>query len=450
MSSSAIPFGFTIAQIERIAAELKRLKAEGRLKPKFVSRKGLTLSGLPNPFFATPKLVAEQEEEDRIRAQSTGTMSKKRKSTETLSEKSKKQKVSSSVDDAADESNPGDKHDTIPTDQPTETRGMKRIPVPDDHRNRIAIIGCGTIGASFVTMHLLRNPDATVIVYDTRPDIKVFLKQHVKDALKLIDPSCSRPNRLSKTLRARLEFADSIKEAVSRVEIVQEQGPEKPEYKIKTWAKIEKYAHPATLLWTSTSGIPASVQAQKMKNPARLIVCHPFNPPLLMPLIEVVPGPGAPKRIIKSTMKYWRNAKKHPILINKEVPGFVANRLAFALLREAVSLVQDGVISVKDLDELVETSMGPRWAVAGPFRSYNAGGGAGGMEAFLKNIGGTIKESWKYGDEKAVKPESDGWEASIAEKCKEAFDGEDYEPRKKRLRRVLDVVGDEGEEREGE
>ncbi|KAG8624058.1 hypothetical protein KVT40_009034 [Elsinoe batatas] len=431
MSTSALSLPLTRAQIERLAVEINRLKAEGHFKPKFVSRKGLTLSGLPNPFFATPKLISEQEQENQAKSQTTEPMSKKRKSVETLSKKSKKQRTSNN-DTASGKA----KHDHEENTDPNV--------LPNDHNDRIAIIGCGTIGASFVVMHLLNNPDVTVIVYDTRSDIRDYLKGQIKESLKILGLQGHTK------LRKRVRYAESIKEAVCRVDIVQEQGPEDQEYKIKTWAKIEKYAHPATLLWTSTSGIPASVQAQNMKDKSRLVVCHPFNPPLLMPLIEVVPAPGAPKRIIKSTMKYWRIAKKHPILIQKEVPGFVANRLAFALLREAVSLVEDGVISVKDLDELVETSMGPRWAVAGPFRSYNAGGGAGGMEAFLKNIGGTIKDSWKYGDEKAVRPEDEGWEESIAEKCREAFDGEDYEPRKRRLRRVLEVAGDDEEEQEGE
>ncbi|KAF4552462.1 Hypothetical protein D9617_10g074440 [Elsinoe fawcettii] len=323
----------------------------------------------------------------------------------------------------------GNKQDEVEISK-TVAQGQTKKP-PQEAKNRIAIIGCGTIGSSFVSMHLLQNPDAIVVAYDTRPDIKTWLPEQIRNNVKLL----KGPEDWD--FPGRLEYAESISAAVSNVGIVQEQGPENKAYKVATWREIEKHAHKNTLLWTSTSGIPASVQAEGMIDKTRLIVCHPYNPPLLMPLIEVVPSPDVNPRALKETMKYWEKVKKKPILIHKEVTGFVANRLAFALLREAVSLVQDGVISVKDLDDLVETSMGPRWAAAGPFKSYHAGGGAGGMEAFLANIGQTVQDCWKASDKKAVKAKDKSWHRPIAEECKAAFGDIDYAARQREMRRVL-------------
>lgn len=95
-------------------------------------------------------------------------------------------------------------------------------------------------------------------------------------------------------------------------------------------------------------------------------------------------------------MSFWKDAGRAPVLLKKECTGFVANRLAFALLREAIHLVDQGVVSVEDIDSIVQNSMGPRWVVAGPFKSYHAGGGEGGLEGFFRNIGGTVQSCWDY------------------------------------------------------
>ena len=109
-----------------------------------------------------------------------------------------------------------------------------------------------------------------------------------------------------------------------------------------------------------------------------------------MPLLEVVPSPQTGEGVIERTLSWWRERGRMPVLMKKEVTGFVANRLAFALLREGIQLVNEGVVTPEEVDDVVTSSMGPRWAVAGPFKSYHAGGGAGGLEAFFKNIGGTV------------------------------------------------------------
>lgn len=216
----------------------------------------------------------------------------------------------------------------------------------------------------------------------------------------------------------RLQIVSDLREAVQNSSIIQEQGPENIPFKQKIWPEIERYAPPDCLLWSSTSGIPASVQSAHMLNKHRLVVVHPYNPPHIMPLIEIVPSPDTDSKVVVRTEEYWKGLGREPVVLRKETIGFVANRLAFVLLREAIHLVNEDVISVPDLDRLVESSMGPRWAVAGPFKSYHMGGGAGGLEGFMKNIGGTVQACWDdAGDEKV----GDGWEQDVFHQTKEAY-----------------------------
>lgn len=216
----------------------------------------------------------------------------------------------------------------------------------------------------------------------------------------------------------RLQIVSDLREAVQNSSIIQEQGPENIPFKQKIWPEIERYASPDSLLWSSTSGIPASIQSAHMLNKCRLLVVHPYNPPHIMPLIEIVPSPDTDPKVVVRTEVYWKGLGREPVVLGKEAIGFVANRLAFVLLREAIHLVNEGVISVPDLDRLVESSMGPRWAVAGPFKSYHMGGGAGGLEGFMKNIGGTVQACW---DDAGVEKVGDGWEQDVYHQTKEAY-----------------------------
>jgi 3-hydroxyacyl-CoA dehydrogenase len=153
-----------------------------------------------------------------------------------------------------------------------------------------------------------------------------------------------------------------------------------------------------------------------MKDKSRLLVVHPYNPPHIMPLLEIVPSTLTDPAVVERTLHYWQHSGRVPIVLGKETVGFVANRLAFALLREAIHLVNEGVLSPHDVDQIVENSMGPRWAVAGPFKSYHAGGGTGGLQSFFQNIGGTIQDCW---DDSGKVNMGESWEGPI---CKQVFE----------------------------
>lgn len=309
----------------------------------------------------------------------------------------------------------------------------------------VALIGLGAIGISWTALHL-RYSSSGVSVFDPRQD----LQQHIESILPgYLGPDHNLSALLSE---GRLRVCNSLQEVCENATIVQEQGPENLDFKRATWTQIERYAPPQAHLWSSTSGIAASLQNQDMVDPSRLIVVHPFNPPHIMPLIEIVPPPGAQHSEITFARDFFENLESghRPIVLNKELPGFVGNRLAYALFREAAYLVDEDVLSAADLDRLVEASLGPRWAVQGPFKSYNMGGGIRGIEAFLDNLSGTMQNIWDSGRtlsfEKTEQSVADtGWATKVIQQTKEAYgmpSTSDFDARDDALRQVLHVQQD--------
>ncbi|RGP59043.1 hypothetical protein FSPOR_11624 [Fusarium sporotrichioides] len=270
----------------------------------------------------------------------------------------------------------------------------------------IALIGLGTIGISFAALHL-RYSNANLRLYDVRDD----LQQHIENLLPVyLDSTKKEGNSTELSIQklisdGRVVICSSLEDACSYATIVQEQGPDNVDFKKSTWAQVIKYAPPSAHLWSSTSGIQASRQIEDLKDKARLLVVHPFNPPHIMPLIEVVPSPYTASERTQFAIDYFKSlgSGHRPVRINKETQGFVGNRLAFALFREACNLVSNDVVSVQDLDTIVEASIAPRWAVAGPFSTYNSAGGTGGIAAFLHNLADTMEACWDDGGKISLK-----------------------------------------------
>jgi 3-hydroxyacyl-CoA dehydrogenase len=298
---------------------------------------------------------------------------------------------------------------------------------------RITLIGAGTIGLSFAAFHLANPIPCRLTICDTRPN----LHSYVLEQLPKFFPQDDTPRDI-----AKLRIATSLRHAVADAHIIQESLPENLEVKKELWKVVEKHAPSDALLWSSTSGIPASQQAQDMQDKTRLIVVHPYNPPHVMPLLELVPSPQTAEAVITRTQEFWRERGRVPIHVKKETTGFVANRLAFALLREAIHLVDQGVVSVSELDQIVESSMGPRWAVAGPFKSYHAGGGPAGLQGFFENIGGTVQGCW---DDAGKVNVGGGWEDEVFRQAKETYGTVDVGERDRVTRKVLDVLNEEKE-----
>ncbi|KAJ4315640.1 hypothetical protein N0V94_005837 [Neodidymelliopsis sp. IMI 364377] len=311
---------------------------------------------------------------------------------------------------------------------------------------RITLIGGGTIGASLAALHLqkaLKSKPVKLVIYDNKTGLKDYLRKSVPLYMQhSFKSKVQNTSALSKATEffddcmsdGTIEINNDLASAVASADIVEEQGPEVLEFKKDIWPTIEEYAPSTALLWSSTSGIPASLQNKGMKDPSRLLIVHPFNPPHLMPMLEVVPSDVTAKDVIERTIKYWESLGMTPTVLKKEAQGFIANRLAFALFREALNVVASGIASPKDVDTIVTGSMGPRWAIAGPFESYNAGGGPGGIEQFFEKLGGTIQACW---DDQGSINFGDGWEKRICEETKEAYGVADLSKRDALTRNVL-------------
>jgi ketoreductase RED1 len=125
-----------------------------------------------------------------------------------------------------------------------------------------------------------------------------------------------------------------------------------------------------------------------------VLVGHPFNPPHIVPLVEVVAGTRTEPALVRAAVDFYRGLGKTPVVLRRPVPGFVANRLQSALLRESIHLVREGVVTVDELDEIVTASIGSRWAVVGPFQAFHLGGGPGGLRHWLEHLGGSLERSW--------------------------------------------------------
>lgn len=256
-------------------------------------------------------------------------------------------------------------------------------------RENAAVIGAGTIGASWAALFLAHG--LRVRVNDPAPDVE----DRVRATVGQVSPVLAALGLPTAGLDERLQFAADLEEALDGADVVQENGPENVAFKRELWARVERAVAPTTLLLSSTSGIRASSQAKEMSDPTRLLVGHPFNPPHLVPLVEVVPGDRTDPAAVEEAVAFYAALGKRPLVLRKEVPGFVANRLQSALFQECVHLVAEGVVSMEDLDAVVTSSIGLRWAAAGPFLTFHLGGGHGGLPYFLKHLGPGMEGMWK-------------------------------------------------------
>lgn len=261
-------------------------------------------------------------------------------------------------------------------------------------RPSTAVLGTGLIGTSWTALLLARGHRVTV--HDPRPDTERTLRA---DLARLAPGLADLDLHLDPHLdpdTGDLTVADDLATAVRDAETVLENGPERLDLKQRLWADVEATAPSDALLLTSTSALTATQISARMTDPGRLVVAHPFNPPHLVPLVEVVPGRDTSPATVDRVVGFCTALGKHPVVLRREVPGFVANRLQSALFREAVHLVREGVVDVAGLDHVVTSSIGPRWAAAGPFRSFHLGGGPGGMAHFLTHLGPGMADGWEH------------------------------------------------------
>jgi len=254
---------------------------------------------------------------------------------------------------------------------------------------RIAIVGTGVIGASWAALFLAHGLE--VIATDPAPNAEENLRKYIDNAWSALE----QLGLSSSASKERLSFTTKLSDALGGVDLVQENGPERPDFKIKLFADMDALTPETTILASSSSGIPIGVSQSSCKHPERCVIGHPFNPPHLIPLVEVVGGEKTSSVTIERTIAFYASIGKRPIHVRKEVVGHVANRLQAALYREVVYLIEQDVLSVSDADAAVSWGPGLRWGVMGPNLLFHLGGGPGGIHHFMEQFTGPMTTWWK-------------------------------------------------------
>ena len=254
---------------------------------------------------------------------------------------------------------------------------------------RIAIVGTGVIGASWAALYLARGFE--VIATDPAPNAEANLRQYIDAAWKELTVIGLSPN----ASRDRVEFTADMKAALSGADFVQENGPERKDFKIKLFADMDAATPEDSIIASSSSGLTMSVMQSACKHPERCIIGHPFNPPPVIPLVEVVAGERTSAEAVKQAISFYASIGKKPIHVRKEVVGHVANRLQAALYREVVNLIDKGVLDVADSDTAVSWGPGLRWGVMGANLLFHLGGGQGGIKHFMEHLSGPLSSWWK-------------------------------------------------------
>ncbi|MFY9938410.1 MAG: 3-hydroxyacyl-CoA dehydrogenase NAD-binding domain-containing protein, partial [Silvibacterium sp.] len=253
----------------------------------------------------------------------------------------------------------------------------------------IAVVGTGVIGASWAALYLARGFKVTAT--DPAPNAEENLRRYIDAAWEDLTVIGLSPN----ASRDHLRFTLDMKEALSEADLVQENGPERQDFKIKLYADMDDATPQGSIIASSSSGLTMSVMQSACKHPERCVIGHPFNPPHVVPLVEIVAGAKTSPETVERAISFYASIGKKPIHVRKEVVGHVANRLQAALYREIVYLIEQGVLDVADADVAVCWGPGLRWGVMGPSLLFHLGGGKGGIQHFMDHLSGPLSTWWK-------------------------------------------------------
>lgn len=265
---------------------------------------------------------------------------------------------------------------------------------------RIAIIGTGAIGASWAALFLAKGLD--VIATDIAQDAETALRRFVKAAW----PALERLGLAPDASQSRLAFTADLQAAVHAADLVQENGPERIDFKKKLYRQLDELLPADVIIASSSSGLTMSeIQSDCRLHPERCVIGHPFNPPHLVPLVEIVGGAKTSEATIRRASEFYTRLGKQAVRLKKEVPGHVANRLQAALAREVYYLVAENIVSVADVDKALSWGPGLRWGIMGQVLLNHLGGGQGGIEHFFEQFTGPMTAWWKVLGSPALTPE---------------------------------------------
>ena len=252
----------------------------------------------------------------------------------------------------------------------------------------IAVVGTGVIGTGWIIRFLFNKKK--VLVFDPQLKQKKFLINEIKRVKPILNKIYKKKIDLSR----QLKFCSSIKEAVQNADLIQENAPENESLKIKIIKEISENAKKNIIIASSSSGLLPSKIQSKCINPKRLIIAHPFNPVYLLPLVELVPGKKTDKKFIKKADKFYSNIGMKTLVLKKELPGYLSDRLQESMWRESLHIINEGYASTQDLDDAIVYGPGLRWSLMGTFLTFHLAGGKMGMAHMLEQFGPALKLPW--------------------------------------------------------
>jgi 3-hydroxyacyl-CoA dehydrogenase len=289
---------------------------------------------------------------------------------------------------------------------------------------RIAIIGTGVIGASWSTLFLAKG--LQVVAADIAPNAEAALRKFVETAW----PALKRLGLSPGASQSNLTFTADLAQALAGADLVQENGPERIDFKQKLYGQLDGLLPPDVIVASSSSGLTMSeIQKGATSHPERCLIAHPFNPPHLIPLVEIVGGAKTSEATIRRAAEFYTSIGQRTVRLNKEMPGHVANRLQAALAREVYYLVAEGVVTAADVDTALCWGPGLRWGVMGNMMLNHLGGGPGGIEHFFQQFTGPMTAWWKTLGSPVLTPEVqkkliDSVHAEVGSRTIEKLEGE--------------------------
>ena len=249
---------------------------------------------------------------------------------------------------------------------------------------KVSCVGAGVIGYSWALYFSLKKFDTTV--YDIKQESLDLAKKRIHDSLKSLLKNKVITQSESEEIEKRIIYTSSMEEAVKEVQFIVESGPENYDIKRSIVKEIEQYTNNETIITSSTSGLLITEIARDAKHPERFIGAHPYNPPHLIPLVEITKGDKTSREVVKTAKEFFTIIGKEPVVLQKEALGFICNRVQMALYREVCKLVMDGVCTIEDADKAVTFGPGLRWGIMGPSLIFQLGGGTVGIDGLLKHL----------------------------------------------------------------
>ena len=253
---------------------------------------------------------------------------------------------------------------------------------------KVAVVGTGVIGAGWIIRFLAH--DKIVYAYDKDKKLEKKLIQEIKRTWPFVKKLFNKKKLNLKNFK----YFTSIKDAVKNVDLIQECAPENYSLKIKLMNTIGEFSKSNAIISSSSSGLLPTKIYSRCKNSERCLIGHPFNPVYLLPAVEIVPGKKTGKNFMNRANKFYKSIAMNPIMLKKELPGYLSDRLQEALWREALHIVNDGYATTKDLDRSIEDGPGLRWSLMGVFLTFHLAGGKAGMKHMLEQFGPALKLPW--------------------------------------------------------